>query len=182
MKKILMMVAVIAMAATANAQWYVGGTIGFGSVKLGDRSGESTYKIAPEVGYNLSSDWAIGLSMGYQKGACEFGTIGDFTQNVDTEIFSFNPYVRYTFLTFGMIDVFADAGFGIASVKDIGTEFQIGVRPGIALNASDKVSLVAGIGYCGFNTFSPKGDGDSSNAFGLNLDNAATTFGLYYHF
>ncbi|MBR3286548.1 MAG: porin family protein [Bacteroidales bacterium] len=180
MKKILLMVAVIAMAATANAQWYVGGSIGFGSVKVGDGSAESTYKIVPEVGYNLNDNWAIGLSMGYQKGACEFGT-GNFLQNVDTEVFSFNPYVRYTFLTFGMIDVFADGGFGIASVKDIGTEFQFGIRPGIALNASDKVSLVAGIGFFGFDTFSPD-EGDSSNAFGLNLDNAATTFGLYYNF
>ena len=177
-----MMVAVIAMAATANAQWYVGGSIGFGSVKTIEGDTESTYKIAPEVGYRLNDNLAIGLSVGYQKGSCDFGSVYSFMRDAELETFIFNPYVRYTFLTFGMIDVFADGGFSIITEKDFGNGFQFGVRPGIALNLSDKVSLVSGIGFFGFSSYSLDATDESYNSFGLDLENATATFGLFYNF
>jgi len=40
---------------------------------------------------------------------------------------------------------------------------------------------VAHVGFVGFETFSPK-NGDSSNAFGLNLDGNNILFGVYYNF
>ena len=180
MKKILMTLVAAAMAVSVNAQIYVGGSVGVGSVKFGSDDAETTYKFMPEIGYNINQDWAIGVALGYQKGTCNFGEF-DFNPG-KTEVFMVNPYARYTFLDSDMVNVFIDGGIGFASYKDLGSAFQAGLRPGIALKASDKISLVAHVGFVGFETFSPKGDGDSSNAFGLNLDNNNIMFGVYYNF
>ena len=179
MKKILMTMVAVFAAMNMNAQVYVGGSVGFGSAKVGGGESESTYKIVPEIGYNLNDQWAIGASLGYQKGACNFGSF-DFAPG-DTEIFTVNPYARYTFLNSDMVNVFVDGGLGFASIKDGGSLFQVGLRPGIALKANDKISFVAHIGFVGFETASPK-HGDSSNAFGLNLDGNNIMFGVYYNF
>ena len=180
MKKIMMTLAAVAMAATMNAQVYVGGSLGFGSVKHGDS--ESTYKIIPEIGYNLNDQWAVGVKVGYQKGDASFGN-GEksISQDVTTETFSVSPYARYTFLNTDMVNLFVDGGVDFQSVKDHGTVFGVGLRPGVALKASDKVSFVAHFGFVGYENFSPKGDGDSSNAFGLDLSNNVS-FGIYYNF
>ena len=180
MKKILMTIVAVFAAMNMNAQVYVGGSVGFGSAKMGSGDSESTYKIVPEIGYNLNDEWAIGVALGYQKGTCNFGEF-DFNPG-KTEVFMVNPYARYTFLESDMVNVFFDGGLGFASYKDLGSAFQVGIRPGIALKASDKISLVAHVGFVGFETYSPKGDGDSSNAFGLNLDGNNITFGVYYNF
>ena len=73
MKKILMTMVAVFAAMNMNAQVYVGGSVGFGSAKMGSGDSESTYKILPEIGYNLNSEWAIGVALGYQKGTCNFG-------------------------------------------------------------------------------------------------------------
>ena len=180
MKKIFMTMVAAMVAMTMNAQVYVGGSVGFGSAKLGSGDSESTYKIAPEVGYNLNDQWAVGVGIGYQKGTCNFGHL-DFNPG-KTEVFVVNPYVRYTFLESDIVKLFMDGELGFASYKDAGSAFQVGVCPGIALKASEKISLVAHIGFAGFETYSPKGDGDSSNAFGINFDNSNIMLGVYYNF
>ena len=180
MKKVFMTMVAAMVAMTMNAQIYVGGSVGFGSAKLGGGDSESTYKIVPEVGYNLNEQWAIGVMVGYQKGSCDFGNL-DFNPG-KTEVFAVNPYVRYTFFESDMVNLFLDGGIGFASYKDAGSAFQVGIRPGIALKPCEEISLVAHLGFGGFETYSPKGDGDSSNAFGINFDNSNIMLGVYYNF
>ena len=103
MKKILMTLAAVAMAATVNAQVFVGGSVGVASVKVGSADAKTTYKFIPEVGYNFNDDWAVGVQLGYQKGACNLLT-GSYGQDVETELFQVNPYARYTFLKSDLIN------------------------------------------------------------------------------
>lgn len=181
MKKILMTLFVAAMAMTANAQVYVGGSVGIGSVKFGSNDAETTYKFVPEIGYNLNKDWAVGLAFGYQKGACSIGN-GNYGQDVSTELVQVNPYVRYTAVKTNFVNVFVDGGVGFGSYKDLGTQFQLGLRPGVAVNLNKNISFVAHVGFIGFESFSPKGDGDSSNTVGVDLDGNNITFGMYVNF
>ena len=63
MKKIVLSVIVALIAITANAQVYVGGTFGVGSDKVekaGTEVKNTTFKILPEVGYELNEDWSVG--------------------------------------------------------------------------------------------------------------------------
>ena len=167
MKKILLTIVAVMAAINMSAQVYVGGSIGFGSVKAGAGDSEATYKFIPEVGYNLNDEWAFGN--------------GNFTQDVTTEIFAIDAYARYTPWDFDLVKVFFDGGFGFGSIKDGGTLFNFGVKPGVALCVTDEISFVAHIGFFGFENYSPKGDGKSSNAFGLDLGNSVS-FGVYYNF
>ena len=148
MKKILMTLFVAAMAMTVNAQVYLGGSVGVGSVKFGHNDAETTYKFMPEIGYNLNSDWAIGVVLGYQKGACKLGN-GNYGQDVDTELLQISPYVRYTVFKSNLINAFVDGGVGIGSYKDMGTQFQLGLRPGVAVNLNRNTSFVAHFGFVG---------------------------------
>ena len=59
MKKIVLSIIVALIAITANAQVYVGGTFGVGSDKVeteGTEVKNTTFKILPEVGYELNED------------------------------------------------------------------------------------------------------------------------------
>lgn len=138
MKKILLTIVAVMAAINMSAQVYVGGSIGFGSVKAGAGDSEATYKFIPEVGYNLNDEWAFGAALGYQKGACSIGN-GNFTQDVTTEIFAIDAYARYTPWDFDLVKVFFDGGFGFGSIKDGGTLFNFGVKPGVALCVTDKI-------------------------------------------
>ena len=115
MKKLLMtLVASVAIAVSANAQVFVGGSVGFGSVKVAGNDSEVTYKIVPEVGYNFNKNWAIGLKIGYQKGACNL-VDENIAQDVNTKVFTVAPYGRYTFVHSKYVNVFIDLGLGFAS-------------------------------------------------------------------
>jgi len=180
MKKILLLAAVMLTSLTVSAQVYVGGSFGFGSVKIGGGDAEAVYKILPEVGYVMNDSWAFGAVLGYQKGECTLGE-GAFVQDNTTEAFIISPYARYTPLRWGQVSVIFDGGLGYASYKDLGTQFMLGVRPGVAISLGDHFSFVTHLGFVGFETFSPDGGGKSSNAFGVDLKNNCS-FGVYYSF
>lgn len=181
MKKIMMTLVIALSAITANAQWYLGGSVGVASVKNGSADAETVYKFVPEIGYTINNEWAIGVALGYQKGACDLLN-GSFGQDTNTELLQISPYARYSVVRNKFVNVFIDGGVGLGSYKDLGTEFQIGLKPGVAVNLNDKLSFVAHIGFVGFDSFSPKGNGDSSNVVGVDLDGNNLLFGLYYNF
>ena len=85
MKKIVLSVIVALIAITANAQVYVGGTFGVGSDKVeteGTEVKNTTFKILPEVGYELNEDWSVGTVVGY-----EYNKSGDVKTNTFTIYF-----------------------------------------------------------------------------------------------
>ena len=176
------LMAVTMMAMSANAQVYMGGSVGIGSVKDVGGDYETTYKLLPEIGYSFNKDWAVGVMLGVSKGTCDFSS-GNFSQNTKTEIVTINPYARYTFLRNQFLNLFIDGGLGYTSYDDIGDEFNFGLRPGVAVNLTSKLSFVAHYGFFGYRTFNPDADGvKSANMFGLDLDGNQLTFGLYYNF
>lgn len=129
MKKIVLSVIVALIAITANAQVYVGGTFGVGSDKVeteGTEVRNTTFKILPEVGYELSEDWSVGTVVGY-----EYNKSGD----VKTNTFTIVPYARYFFLSSNVVRLFADGGFGFSTSKTKGNDalnsWNIGIKPGI---------------------------------------------------
>ena len=78
-------------------------------------------------------------------------------------------------------NLFFDGGLTFGSVKDSGTYFSLGVRPGLAVKLCDEISFVAHLGFLGFENYSPKGGGKSGTSFGLEFANSCS-FGVYYNF
>lgn len=189
MKKI-MMIAVMAVAAiSANAQVYVGGSLGYNTqkdaVEVGGISTDETtsnLSIEPEIGYNLSDNWAVGIKLGYANA------------NGKTNTWKVAPYARYTFVKAGKFSAFCDGGVAWSTIHTNGAKFvgnknciTIGFNPGIAYEISKKVSLVAHFGDLSYQYTSQKTKDvtpetkTTTSKFNLGLDNSIS-FGAYYNF
>lgn len=210
MKKIFMTLAAVAVAATMNAQIYVGGSLGFSSQKttaeytednvtVSADASSTTFTFSPEVGYKLNDKMAVGLALGFTTGSA------DDTENLDATIknteFSIKPYFRYTFAQWNKVSLFADAELGFSTGKDtyeysednvtVSTDqkysgFHFAIVPGIAYQANEKISVVAklgnGLGYW-YTKYEPSDNlSVSTSEFGLNLNSLGLTLGVYYNF
>lgn len=181
MKKILLMAAFAVATLTANAQVWVGGSLGFNSVTPKDGDAATTISFAPTVGYNLSDNLAIAIELGVVSenkfatgnGASKFGM-------------TVAPFARYTFFKSGIASLFIDGGFGLNTYKydisgsDSQTGWHVGVRPGLAISLSEKCSIVATMGYLGYQKGN-KANGEY-NRFALNANGNGLNFGFYYTF
>lgn len=186
MKKILMVAAAAMVSLSMSAQVYVGGSLGMTTSKLdmghdNDASGTS-FTIAPEVGYNLNSEWAVGVSVTYSKGLASMGNISandlhglfstavsaaaDLSSGDDFDAslsgFTVAPYARYTYLRSGILELFVDGMFGYSSLKaDTGNDpklnvFEVCARPGFAVRLGENFRLLGKIGYVGFQSLKVK--------------------------
>lgn len=181
MKKIMMTLAAAAMAVAVNAQVYLGGSLGIGSVKVGDGDSKTAFNIIPEVGYNIDDTWAVGLRVGYQQGST-VNAVQELSANEDYKAFTVEPYARFTFAKFGPVNVFTDLGLGYTDVDDIGNNFYVGLRPGVAVNLSKNLSFVSHVGFFGYNQFKNDDTDVKTKGFGLDMNGNNLTFGLYYNF
>lgn len=185
MKKILMTMVAAFAAVSMNAQVYVGGSLSFWSNK-GDKAAvgyadksETTFKIMPEIGYNLNEEWAIGAVIGYENNKWN-GVSGEFFSE---SAFTFNPYARYTFANLGKVNFFVDGGVDFKTYsKADGTTLGIGFKPGLAVNVTDELSFVTKVGFIGWKQTNPDGDDNNINKFGLDLNGSNLSFGLFYNF
>lgn len=181
MKKIVLTLMVILMTISASAQVYVGGSLGFGSGKGslndGDNDIKSTsFKILPEIGYELDKNWSIGTVIGYEYSKLDETKINTFTVA---------PYARYSFFKSDLVRLFVDGGFGFSTAKikdsdDALNTWNVGLKPGLAIKLSDNFCLVAKYGFFGYDC-SKYGDVKAHN-FGLNFDTDELNFGFHYIF
>lgn len=216
MKKIFMTLAAVAVAATMNAQLYVGGQLGFTSennknevsaagTTTSTEVKNTTFNFGPEVGYKLNDKMAVGMYIGVvaaeNKPAAAPGTE---IKNTRTG-FEIKPYFRYTFVNFGKVSLFADGEIGYefsnakrevttgatttsTEVKNNG--FHIAVIPGVAFQASDRISFVAklgnGLGYWYEKQENPAAPGTTDenkiSRFGFDVNSLGLSFGAYYNF
>ncbi|MCI9286054.1 MAG: porin family protein [Muribaculaceae bacterium] len=183
MKKVLLMalMAIMTLAATAQERkWYAGGqlTLGRTTTELSGVSLKSTQvAVMPELGYNLTDKFALGAIFGV-----------DYRKTGDSKLttFNINPYARATYFQTDLISLFVDGGVGFGIGRANGhtaVTYQIGFRPGVSLNLSDRFSLVAHVGFLGYQSGNrpAKRNGAPEN-WGLDLNSNNLLFGFYYHF
>ena len=174
MKKFLLMIVVALATLTANAQIYVGGELGVWHDTDAD---QTAFTLAPGVGYEFNEKWAAG-------GELKFGMVTDaYTQ------FAIAPYARWSFFHSDRVRLFLDMGFGFQVTDfddaydydgdDSVTGFRIGVQPGIAFKLNDHFSLLAKVGFLGYDNEYAK-IGREGLGFEVNGENL--TFGIEYTF
>lgn len=171
MKKlfITLMVALIAIVS-ADAQVYVGGSFNLTHNKNADLT---NFTIAPEIGYNLNKNWAIAAEIGFTH-------VKD--DDVKTNAFSFAPYARFSFFEKGIVRLFLDGGVGISTykVEDLDSQngFEIGIKPGIALEICKNLTFVTKYGFAGY-----RDDYKYANSTsGISLSSEDLSFGFHYEF
>lgn len=184
MKKMMMTLAAIAVAATMNAQGYIGGSLGFESASQ-DGNSETFFKIMPEVGYNLSDNLAVGIVLGYGENKTSVKENGVKT-TAKVKAFTVSPYARYTFAKFDKVNLFVDGSVAYTHTDYTGDKtnaFSVGLKPGVAVNLNDKLSFVAHAGFLGYKNEKADHEGAKAfNTFGFDLDGSDLSFGFYYNF
>jgi hypothetical protein len=174
MKKIILTALVAASSLCASAQVWMGGSLGFKSVSPKSGDSNTTFSLAPTVGYTLDENWDLAISINYEN-------MGDVLKGAEKDAFSVEPFARYTFAKAGIASFYVDGGFsyGVTNYEGGGdaTTFKIGLRPGVKVSLSDKVDLAASLGWFGY-----KNVKDNYDAFGLNVDNTSLNFGMYWKF
>lgn len=176
MKKFYMALVAVMFAVCANAQIYVGGNVGISSVDNGGDDDETFYKFLPEVGYKFNDDWAAGIEFGWAKGSINVNGVA-----LTAHTFEINPYARYTFLHGKLVNVFCDGAFGYKHYNGLAEEYSLGLKPGIELKL-DKFSLVAHVGFIGWEQTKLKDSDIKATSWGLNLDGNNISLGVYYNF
>lgn len=175
MKKILMTLAASFMiAAGASAQVYIGGGVGVRSADPDGGETVTTYKFVPEIGYNLNQDWAIGMA---------FGVTGQ--NKGGAKNIAFNPYARYTFVHSKYVNVFVDGTIGYDHTYNAGHDddnFQIGFKPGVAVNLNKHFSFVTHIGFIGWEQNKNNNNNYKVSKTTIDLDGTNILFGLNYKF
>lgn len=187
MKKFLMTIAAVFAAVNMNAQFYVGGELGFASYDNGNDS-KTSFSFMPEFGYALDEDMSVGVSLGYSQGYVNNAIWSDLGSTDAPKAFTIAPYLRYNLTKFGPVTVFADGELSYSNIdnKDIDGQkynaFGIGILPGIAVSLTPELSFVSHLGYLGYNQIKSDADGAKArSSVGLNLTNGLS-FGLYYNF
>ena len=194
MKKFLLALLISVISISAKAQVYVGGGLGFSSVKdahLHNEDGDTktTFSLVPEIGYQLDEQIAVGVTLGYSH-----SKYGD----VKGDAFAIEPYARYSFATLGAVDLFLEGCVGFVHTKNSTKSliwiweyeyqekentFYIGVRPGFKVNLNQRFALISRVGWLGWKTTRPDDDFyTGSSEFGLNLDATVIQFGVNYTF
>ena len=183
MKKIYMTLVAVMFAVCASAQVYVGGNVGIASVDNGGDDDETVFSVLPEVGYKFNDDWAAGVMFGWSKGNLSSNGGLDISSDYNKirGTFQINPYARYTFLHSNLINVFCDGGFGYKHYNGAANQWSVGLRPGVELKL-DKFSLVAHVGFIGWEQTKGIDDGPKTSKWGLDLDGNNITLGVYYNF
>lgn len=194
MKKLFLSLIVAVCSLAASAQAYVGGQVG---LWRNTDANHTSFNLAPELGYKLSNQWDLGLSIGFAH---------DYNKGLKLNGFEVDPYVRYTVAKAGPVSFFLDGGFGFATAKakkgdrksDSYNMWQIGIKPGVKVSLSKKVDFIASMGFLGYrdnDDVKVTGIGDlddfvedaipsvyGEKGFGFDFKTSNLKFGLIYNF
>lgn len=84
MKKIVLFLFVTIATLSVKAQdLYMGGTVG---LWRNDDANTTSFKLAPEIGYNLSEQWALGVELQFNH---------EYKEHISTNTFAIAPYARF---------------------------------------------------------------------------------------
>ena len=153
-----------AMVFSANAQFWVGGSVGFESNRAnnadGDRIGsESVFTIAPEFGFSLDDRLSFGLGLNFKT---EGFRVGD-SDRESASAFGIAPFAQYAILQQGRFILLcrATVGFemqsGFTPGGNVGSEnwrhvgFGANITPFVHYVVSDRFNVFAGLNFLSLN-------------------------------
>ncbi len=168
MKKLVLVLAIVfAGIMSANAQVWIGGAAGFGI-----QDDRTDVMVAPEIGYNINSQWAIASGLKYQFTQLDDPILGKTTVNR----FIVSPYVRYIGGTIGhKFSLFLDL---VGDIDLLSPQmWEAGLKPGIAWQATEKFTAAFRFGFLGYDHYFERGKG-------IFMDGSLETgsIGIYYNF
>lgn len=204
MKKLFLAAALAAFSLAANAQVWLGGSLGVSFNKSENtfngattKMKNSSFAICPVIGYELSDKWDLGLEARYTKAESKHEKSDN---RASSSTFLINPFARYKFANVGIATFFVDGGFELGetsaeqtttSVDGMATNhieftrnnFNIGVRPGVKLALTKNLEAETHFGYIGYKrTKSDSNEEQVSKYFDMSVSSSDLYFGLIWKF
>ena len=164
MKKLFITLAFVAAACFAQAQFYLGGTIGYesnggtGSMKV-DKTTTSInlpksteFVFGPSVGFMFADNMGVGLEINYtSKKYIDEGKINgvDYKNTTKESGFGLTPYFRYVFGDFDPVKLYVDAriNYGSGNVKVTSIEDDVTTEGEGDKYTTFGIAVVPGIQY-----------------------------------
>ena len=206
MKKIFFaLVFAVAGVCTANAQVFVGGSVGFdanfGKYKAGssstDKDTYSSLIVSPKVGFQMSDNMAVGAEVGISRLATKtpnYSGGNDLKSNIT--MWGFAPFLRYTLVEADRLSVLLEGSVGVEGGKSkskLGSNSSDGpklfgysatVLPVVSYNLSDRMALELSSDFLrfGFTSLTTKDDSGSTetkdidNDFGLGINSGTGNY------
>ena len=188
MKKVILAALVALGSLSANAQVYLGGETGLW--RNADNN-NTNFTLRPEVGYELSPKWDLGLALGYSHDYDGDKKHKGFTK---MNAFEVNPYARWTYATLGPVNLFLEMGFGFETYKvkagnddvevksDAQNAWILGVKPGLSIDVAKHLQFITHLGFLGYRDSDDDFDAHKNDGFGFQLQSDNLTVGLLYKF
>ena len=165
MKKLFLTLALAFVGIfTANAQLWMGGSVGASFIK-----NYTAFTIAPEIGYSFANTpLTIAAEVDYS-----FSKVKDFDAHHELIL---KPYVRCTMAKVEKFNVFMDltGDFGVVNNKG----YAISLRPGVAWMATEHWTAAFRFAFLQYD----HGMYHEANGVYLDCKTVAPSFGLYYNF
>jgi len=164
------------VSAQTVGQFWGGGSIGITSSKEKDGLRLTNYNIMPEAGYQVTDYLGIGVKLGYYHDENNEGGVKEKING-----FKINPFARYSFLQGNIGKLFVDGGVGYEYAKNKLAdakihELEVGFRPGVAINVSNRVALTGHYGFIGYQY--EKYGNKKTNTFSFDFDMSQVQFGV----
>lgn len=181
---------VLGLFTQVNAQFILGGNIGFNSVKETSENGgseiestSSTVTVIPRLAYVMGNNW-VGLDVGIQSSTDKSPDFPSGTVERKSSLTTINPFFRHIQKpteNFGIwVEAQAGVGFGKSQFEGTDVEklstFGVGIRPGVIFFIGNHLSFEASFGRLGFSQTTIKDANDSdvkdtTTEFGLSVNN-----------
>ncbi|NDV68387.1 outer membrane beta-barrel protein [Dysgonomonas sp. 25] len=170
------------MKAQEAGQKWIGGGISFSTDKQRHADRANNFTFIPEIGYQLSERWGIGVSLGYKHQEHISRDISGPYKTIYNG-FEVNPFARYTFFKKDIISLFADGGVGYSHLKATDGYYSdyrlsVGIRPGIALDISENIRFTSKIGFFGYQNINSDSYADKIDSFKFDLNMSQVLFGV----
>ena len=195
MKKVLLFIGLALVSMAANAQFFIGGGIGFQTATIKDGDGNqlgtgNEFSFMPEIGYSLTDKFDIGLDLGISIEKMKAGG----SSEVKGTQWVIAPFAQYSLVEFGKFKVIAKASLFFAGATGYDVDFDsddllvlngndklkvmsygLAVTPSLHYVLNDKFSIFGNLNCLalGFAGYTVKYDGEkvgSATAFELGVD------------
>jgi hypothetical protein len=193
MKKVLLLAVFIVGTLTAEAQTQtgnlmLGGALEFRSTSRQAADNSSSFTLSPSVGYFMSDNFALGLSVGFETNST--GTGSDKTVN---NSFGLGPFARYYVFTsnsqFGFFGqaalTFGTGASGLADGPKVNSSYlSFALSPGAAYFFNEHWALELMITTLGITSRDPNKDvdNDKTTEFTFGVRSLSPSVGIRYHF
>ena len=178
MKKSILIVSLCLITIAMQAQWWVGGSVGY-VYDDGNKPTPNSITVSPIGGYSFNERWGVGLGIAITD---------DFGKNVNSFAIGINPFARYTAFSYEGFSILFDGGINFQNVtysvnkdSDNYSNLFVGIKPGFCYSFNDKFCVVTHLGFVGYQGRA-LGHHTETNRVGFKLDSETINFGLYYCF